>query len=86
MSRRTLELNESLHAYLLETSLREPTALTRLRGETGRMTNPDLQVAPEQGQFLYLLAKLTGARRISPAACDNALPSPGPSPCSPKFC
>ena len=64
MSRRTIELSEQLHAYLLETSLREPAALARLRAETGRMENPDLQVAPEQGRLLYLLAKLTGARRI----------------------
>lgn len=64
MSRRTIALSEQLHGYLLESSLREPSALTRLRQETGRMDNPDLQVAPEQGQFLYLLAELTGARRI----------------------
>jgi predicted O-methyltransferase YrrM len=64
MSRRTIGLNEELHGYLLESSLREPSALARLRQETGGMDNPDLQVAPEQGQFLYLLAELTGARRI----------------------
>ena len=64
MSRRSIALSEPLHAYLLETSLREPAALTRLRAETGRMENPDLQVAPEQGQFLHLLAELAGARRI----------------------
>ena len=64
MSRRSLGLSEQLHAYLLETSLREPAALARLRQETGAMDNPDLQVAPEQGQFLYLLAELTGARQI----------------------
>jgi caffeoyl-CoA O-methyltransferase len=57
-------LTEPLHAYLLETSLREPEALAGLRAETGRMANPDLQVAPEQGQFLYLLAELVGARGI----------------------
>ncbi|MBK1667184.1 SAM-dependent methyltransferase [Rhodovibrio sodomensis] len=64
MSRRTLGLSEDLHAYLLDNALREPSALGRLRQETGRMDNPDMQVAPEQGQFLYLLAELTGARTI----------------------
>ena len=64
MSRRTLGLSEQLHGYLLDNSLREPAALNRLRQETGQMDNPDLQVAPEQGQFLYLLAELTGARQI----------------------
>jgi caffeoyl-CoA O-methyltransferase len=64
MSRRTIGLSEELHAYLLDNSLREPDALAHLRRETGRMDNPDLQVAPEQGQFLHLLAELTGARRI----------------------
>jgi caffeoyl-CoA O-methyltransferase len=64
MSRRTLGLSEQLHGYLLDNSLREPAALSRLRRETGQMDNPDLQVAPEQGQFLYLLAELIGARKI----------------------
>lgn len=64
MSRRSHGLSEDLHAYLLEASLREPAPLARLRAETGEMANPDLQVAPEQGQFLHLLAELTGARRI----------------------
>ncbi|MBK1695782.1 O-methyltransferase [Rhodovibrio salinarum] len=64
MTRHTLGLSEDLHAYLLQTSLREPDTLTRLRDETARMANPDLQVAPEQGQLLHLLAELTGARAI----------------------
>jgi predicted O-methyltransferase YrrM len=64
MSRRTLGLNDDLHGYLLETSLREPSALARLRQETGQMANPDMQVAPEEGQFLHLLVQLTGARHI----------------------
>ena len=36
MSRRTLPLDDRLHAYLLSVSLREPDVLRRLREETAR--------------------------------------------------
>jgi caffeoyl-CoA O-methyltransferase len=49
---------------MIENSLREPELLRRLRGETARMTQfANMQIAPEQGQFMGLLAQLIGARR-----------------------
>ncbi|RDD63882.1 O-methyltransferase [Ferruginivarius sediminum] len=64
MTRRTLNLDERLHRYLQEMSLREPQVLARLRQETARLDDPDMQIGPEQGQFMHLLVQLTGARRL----------------------
>lgn len=63
MSRRTLPLDDRLHAYLLSVSLREPDVLRRLREETARHPQGEMQIAPEQGQFMGLLARLIGARK-----------------------
>ena len=64
MSSRTLGLDDTLHAYLLEVSLREPEPLARLREATAGMRNARMQVSPEQGQLMGLLIELTGARRV----------------------
>ncbi|NIR59707.1 MAG: SAM-dependent methyltransferase [Gammaproteobacteria bacterium] len=63
MSRKTLNLSERLHDYLLSVSLREPELLQRLRAETAREPQANMQIAPEQGQLLALLVQLIGARR-----------------------
>lgn len=64
MTARTLNLDDSLYHYLLDVSLRETPLLKRLRDETQALPMARWQVAPEQGQFLALLVKLTGARRL----------------------
>jgi predicted O-methyltransferase YrrM len=63
MSNRSISLTDGLYEYLLATSLREPPVLRALREETLRMTQRSMQIAPEQGQFMALLARLAGARR-----------------------
>jgi caffeoyl-CoA O-methyltransferase len=63
MSRRTLALTDALHEDLLSVSLREPALLRRLREETAAEPSANMQISPEQGQFMALLARLTGARR-----------------------
>jgi len=63
MSKRSISLTDSLYDYLLAVSLREPEVLRRLRDETGNLPESRMQIAPEQGQFMALLARLTGARR-----------------------
>jgi predicted O-methyltransferase YrrM len=62
MSLRTLAVTDEIYAYLAENTLREPEVLRRLREETLKMPNPDMQIAPEQGQFMALLVELIGAR------------------------
>ncbi|PBJ18461.1 putative O-methyltransferase [Pseudomonas sp. ACN8] len=64
MTARTLNLDDDLYQYLLDVSLRETPLLKRLRDETQALPMARWQVAPEQGQFLALLVKLTGARRL----------------------
>jgi caffeoyl-CoA O-methyltransferase len=63
MSSRTIALTEALYEYLLEVSLREPDILLRLREETAVDRLARMQISPEQGQFMALLVRLTGARR-----------------------
>lgn len=64
MTARTLNLDDALYQYLLDVSLRETPLLRRLRDETQALPTARWQVAPEQGQFLALLIKLIGARRV----------------------
>lgn len=64
MTARTLNLDDALYQYLLDVSLRETPLLKRLRDETQAMPMARWQVAPEQGQFLALLVKLIGAKRL----------------------
>jgi predicted O-methyltransferase YrrM len=66
MSPRTIGLSDALHGYLLDASLREAPILVRLRQETQRAVgaHAGMQIAPEQGQLMALLARLIGARRL----------------------
>ena len=64
MSNRTIALDDRLYDYLLRVSLREPEVLRRLREETLAMPRASMQISPEQGQFMALLVKLQGARKI----------------------
>ena len=43
--------------------MREPDVLRKLREETARLPNSNLQISAEQGQFMALLMHLIGARR-----------------------
>ncbi len=63
MTGRTLSVTDDIYRYLLEHSVREPPLLERLRAVTAGMPNAQMQIGPEQGQFMALLAKLIGARR-----------------------
>ena len=64
MTRRTEQLSQELHAYLIEHSSPPDAVLRELADETLRRY-PDaagMQIGPEQGTFMTLLAQLTGAR------------------------
>jgi predicted O-methyltransferase YrrM len=63
MSIRTLRLDDRTYEYLLAHSLREDPRLARLRAETASHPRVNMQIAPEQGQFMQMLVRLTGARR-----------------------
>ena len=64
MSNRSIGLSSQIYDYLLAHSVREPDLLRRLRDETARLTEfANMQIAPEQGQFMGLLVQLIDARR-----------------------
>lgn len=63
MSNKTIAVNPSLYEYILGVSLREPAVLRRLREETAAMPEHNMQISPEQGQFMALLLRLMGAHR-----------------------
>ncbi|HEX6979550.1 MAG TPA: class I SAM-dependent methyltransferase [Alphaproteobacteria bacterium] len=63
MSRRFTPLTTELYAYIQTVSLREPDVLRRLRDETAPMKLSMMQITPEQGQFMALLARLLGVKR-----------------------
>ncbi|RJP42518.1 MAG: SAM-dependent methyltransferase [Phycisphaerales bacterium] len=64
MSRRTLALTDALHRYLVETTVRETDVMRRLRAETDKLPAANMQIAPEQGQFMQLLVELLGGRKV----------------------
>ena len=63
MPNRTLNLDDGLYAYVLAHSLREHPAQTALREATASHPDVEMQIGPEQGQFMALLVRLLGARR-----------------------
>lgn len=63
MSTRTIPMTDALYAYYLESSLREPAVLARLREATRAHPDGGMQISPEQGQFMRFLIRLLGVRR-----------------------
>ena len=63
MANSTLGLENQLYDYLLSISLREPDILASLREETAKHPRVQMQIAPEQGQFMELLVQLMGAKK-----------------------
>jgi predicted O-methyltransferase YrrM len=63
MSRTHTEVTAALAEYIRSITLREPAPLKKLRDESASHPRASMQTAPEQGQFLHLLARLAGARK-----------------------
>ena len=65
MSNKTLQLTDDLYGYLLEHSVYEHDVLKKIRHENSQdQLTSIMQIAPEQGQFMALLVKLLGAKRV----------------------
>src|SRR5438309_7391331 len=60
---RLIRTTEELIDYVARVGAREHPALRRCREQTARLPNANMQIAPEQGAFLALLAKILGARQ-----------------------
>jgi len=63
MTDRNVKLDARLHEYLQRHSLREHPVLRELREATAGMKHAGMQISPEQGQFMALLARMVRARR-----------------------
>ena len=63
MSRIHTPITDELADYIREVTLREPEPLRRLREETEDHPRASMQTSPEQGQFLHVMARVTGARK-----------------------
>jgi len=90
MSRSFIQVTPAIAAYIGQTMLHEAPILARLREETARLPMAMMQISPEQGQFMQLLVRLTGARRYlevgtftgySALAVALALPADGHAVC-----
>jgi predicted O-methyltransferase YrrM len=63
MSDTTLNLTPKVYDYLQQVSLREPDVLKELRVQTHKMSMGQMQISPEQGQFMRLLVELINAKK-----------------------
>lgn len=58
-----ISLTDSIYNYIESTSVREPEILRRLRAETAKMPNSQMQISPDQGQFMGLLVQILNAKK-----------------------
>lgn len=63
MSDYTLNLTPELYQYYQKISIREHEVLKELRAQTHKMSMSQMQISPEQGQFMGLLIELMNAKK-----------------------
>lgn len=56
------EITDELYQYALKYGVREHPVLARLRDETAKLPRSIMQISPDQGQFMALLAKAIKAK------------------------
>lgn len=62
MSRSTLGLPEDLQQYIVDLSVHETDVQQKVREETAERPDAQMQIAPEQAQMMFVLAKTVNAR------------------------
>jgi predicted O-methyltransferase YrrM len=60
---RHFSFDERTYQYLVNTSVRETDVARRLREETQKLPQAQMQIGPDQGQFLQLLVQLIQAKK-----------------------
>jgi O-methyltransferase len=87
---RLMPMTETLMAYVERVGGRETAAQAHCREETRKMPMAMMQIGPDQGAFMALMARLTGARRYleigtftgySALAVAEAMPAEGRCVC-----
>ena len=63
MSRFHTPITDEMADYIRQVALREPNVLRQQREATDQDPQASMQTAPEQGQFLQMLARLTRAKK-----------------------
>lgn len=63
-NQKAIQLTTQLREYLLQVGVREPEFLKKLREKTSSMPERDMQILPEQGQFIAMLVKILNPKRI----------------------
>jgi predicted O-methyltransferase YrrM len=63
MTGRDIKLGDAVYEYIRAHSVREHPVLAELRAATSGMKHAGMQISPEQGQFMALLARLANTRR-----------------------
>lgn len=64
MANRTLPMTDELVAYVQRYGVREHPVLAGLREATARLPESEMQIGPDQGAFMAMLVRVTGAARI----------------------
>jgi predicted O-methyltransferase YrrM len=60
---RHFSFDERTYDYLVKTSVRETDVMERLREETQKLPMAQMQIGPDQGQFMQLLVELINAQK-----------------------
>lgn len=59
-----IQLTKELREYLLQVGTKEPELLKKLREQTASMPERNMQILPEQGQFISMLVKIFDPKNI----------------------
>lgn len=90
MTKKITPVTEPLYKYMLDNWVRQSEILNQLVIETAELELARMQISPEQGQFMSLLVRLSGALKIieigtftgySALAMASALPDNGTITC-----
>jgi caffeoyl-CoA O-methyltransferase len=63
MTAKSAFIDQAIQEYIIAQTVREDSVLADLREETSRRSNAMMEIGPEQGGFMQLLARAIGARR-----------------------
>src|SRR5258708_7408577 len=66
---KAIQLTEALYAYVADHAPALNPVLPKLVRETRSLPMAQMQIAPDQGALMHLLAKLTGAKRALEVGC-----------------